>query len=562
MNFESNRLFVPFVLAGALLPASAQETAEMTTIELRVVDSSAGRATLDRGRVDGLREGDRVVLRPRDGLPIEGRVIELSERSARLEFDDAARVAAPGTRGEASIPRERIGAPSLPADPAGAASAPEPAPVAHPAWPTPDQDWRQGMPLLNEVPALRPSQRTAAFDGRWYLISEHLVDLGGERSFGFDRAGLDLTWRNAFGHGGELHAAGEYDWRNSVVPDADDQHEAGLRFDRLSYLIGGDRFQPERLEFGRFLQHGMPEFGVLDGLEWSGRVTGGSTYGVSLGYMPEPDFRQESFRDFQLATWYRWVADESARTSFQAGFQKTFRDFTRDRDLFVVRYDLAPQRGWDLHGSAWIDLYTPHDAQKGAGLELTQGNLSIARRFEGGSTLLLGATHVAFPEMDRWEFPTVDATQLANSHVERVMLRARQSTDHHFWLREELGAWTDQDDQGGDAEAGLEMDHVLFDGGRARIAGFVTQGSTSTLWGGRFAIGRQLENGSWELGYELEQYDLTGFSAANDQIPQHRVRLSRDFHSASGWSFSAHAEWLHYAEEDAISAGIYLSRSF
>jgi len=108
MRIEAGCWLVPLALAGGFLPVAAQESAETQKLELRVVDGQAGRATLDRGRVDGLRAGDRIVLHPRDGLPIEGHVLEVSERSASVEFDDPARTAEPGTRGEAWVPRERL----------------------------------------------------------------------------------------------------------------------------------------------------------------------------------------------------------------------------------------------------------------------------------------------------------------------------------------------------------------------------------------------------------------------------------------------------------------------
>jgi hypothetical protein len=141
-------------------------------------------------------------------------------------------------------------------------------------------------------------------------------------------------------------------------------------------------------------------------------------------------------------------------------------------------------------------------------------------------------------------------------------VRARQSTSGRLSLCEEAGVWTDQDGSGGDGEVGVELENTVLSGDRARFSGFATRGSTSSLWGARFTFGRQLEDGSWELGYEFDQYDFIGFTDANDQLPQHRLHVSRDFHSQSGWSFSVHAEWLHYADEDALSAGIYLQRSF
>ncbi len=550
--------FVALALGACAFGASAQESPAREKLELRVIDSTAGSATVDRGSLDGLRAGDRVVLRPREGLPLEGRVAELGERSARVEFDDGTRSVPPGTRGEAWVVRAAAPAPQ----PEPAAPADRPAVPAHPAWPPSGEDWKQGMPLLNEVVPLHPGQRAGSAHGRWYLIADHVRSVDGTTSYGFDRAGLDVTYTNPFGNGAELHIAGELDARSALVPDADDEHEAYVRLDRLSYVIGGNRFEPERWEFGRFLQQGMPEFGVLDGVDWSRRTSGGDSFGASVGYLPEPDFQQDSFRDLALAGWYRWVADESERAVFQVGVQKSFHEYSSDRDLAIARLDLGPRDGWSLHGSCWVDYYTAGDTAKGAGLEITQASVLLEKRFDGGSTLALSGTHVAIPEIDHWEFPATSAAALAKDHSERVALRGRQNTGRGFWLREEVGAWADQDDQGGDVESGLELEDVLFDGGRARFSGFVTEGRTDHLWGTRASLGRQLASGSWELAWEFAHHDMAGFSSANDEIPQQHVRLSRDFHTSGGWSFSAHAEWIQYANEDSIAAGIYLQRSF
>lgn len=541
------------VLGGV---AAAQEARDTQRLELRVIDSTPGSATVDRGSLDGLRVGDRIVLRPREGLPLEGRVLELGPRSARVELDDPARSAAPGTRGEAWVPR---------AEPAPA-EAPAPAPPSgvseHPPWSAARDDWRPGMPLVDEVPPLRPGQRSRAVHGRWYLIADHAQSVDGETSYDFDRAGLDVTYSNAFGNGADLHVAGEFDWRRALVPDADDEQQANLRLDRLSYVFGGNRFEPERWEFGRFLQQNMPEFGLLDGIDWSRRTSGGDSFGASLGYLPEPDWQQDSLRDLALAAWYRWVADESERAVFQVGAQKSFHEYAADRDLLVTRLDLGPQDGWSLHGSCWIDYYTAGDAAKGAGLEVTQASVLLDKRFDGGSTLTLSGTHVAIPQIDHWEFPPASATALAHDHSERVALRGRQNSGRGFWLREEVGAWADQDDQGGDVEAGLELEDALFEGGRVRLSGFVTEGRTDHLWGTRASLGRALESGRWDLDWEFAHHDMAGFSSANDEIPAQHVRFARDFHGASGWSFALHAEWLQYANQDSLAAGIYLQRSF
>ena len=53
----------------------------------------------------------------------------------------------------------------------------------------------------------------------------------------------------------------------------------------------------------------MPEFGVLDGVEWSLRRPGGDRFGVSLGAMPEPNADHDTGQDLLLAAFYTWVDD-------------------------------------------------------------------------------------------------------------------------------------------------------------------------------------------------------------------------------------------------------------
>lgn len=65
-------------------------------VEMRVVSVATRRATVDRGALDGLLVGDRVVFRLRDGGERTGRVIAVEERSAQVEPTDANFVALAG----------------------------------------------------------------------------------------------------------------------------------------------------------------------------------------------------------------------------------------------------------------------------------------------------------------------------------------------------------------------------------------------------------------------------------------------------------------------------------
>ncbi|HUR27157.1 MAG TPA: hypothetical protein VM509_03155, partial [Planctomycetota bacterium] len=94
--------FTPPALVGCAVVvvsafAGAQESqGEFQKVEMRVVDGRPGAATLDRGGVDGLRRGDRVALRQKDGSVVHGTLIRIEERASIAELDDPSLVPASG----------------------------------------------------------------------------------------------------------------------------------------------------------------------------------------------------------------------------------------------------------------------------------------------------------------------------------------------------------------------------------------------------------------------------------------------------------------------------------
>ncbi|MBI5361776.1 MAG: hypothetical protein HZA53_01270 [Planctomycetes bacterium] len=561
------RAWNPFVLTAVLAAPQSAPAAQappvedqapleqgLELVELRVTSSRPRIALVDRGSSDGLALQDRVTFRARDGRAFEGVVSELQERTAVVLLDDPSAVLAAGTKGEARVPSSRFARSEAPAA--------QPAPVPALPWRNRDEEWTQGEPLLARVRAVRPNERAARITGRWYAIGDVLGSSEGPRSDLFLRAGAGATYENPFGDGGVLHVDGEANWRRIEVPDADDDEGTRLRLDRLSYTWGGTRFDATRVEAGRFLQHAVPEFGVLDGVEWSRRLAGGSAFGASFGFLPEPDAEQSTLDDVQMAIFGRWVADESETCTATAGFQKTFHDLAADRDLVVAKLELVPRDAWTLRGTVWIDLYGATDAAKGAGIEVTQAIVDTGRRWSDGTALNLAYVHRAFPEIERDEFLPVTDAQLANDHVERVALRGTKPLARTWRANVDLGAWIDEDDDGADGELGFVFDDVLVEGGGLELAGFADKGRFTSSVGGRCSIGRTRGASGWHLDYEFARHLFEGFGSANNELPQHRLRASWDWSTASGWSCSAHVEGQVFDDETGYTAGFYLQRSF
>jgi hypothetical protein len=551
--------------ALALGRATAQEGGDGLRLELRVTSASAGAALVDRGASDGLVEGDRVRFRPREGGAPTGTVAHVEERSAVVEIDDLSFVPAPGTRAEVWIPRDRprqhapapIAPPVPPAEPPPAEAAPE-----HPPWENRDDEWRAGLPLLARVRPVRPEERATRLSGRFTLIGDEIWTNDDGRSSRFWRAGLAALYENYAGLGGDLRFDGEFNQRTTDVPDDDDESEERLRLDRLSHAWGGSRFAPVRREVGRFLQHGLYELGELDGYEWSRRLDGGDGYGASVGFMPEPDLDHDTGQDFQLAAWYRWAFDPSDVLSATAGVQKTFHAGAADRDLIVARLAWLPTDAWTFHGTTWIDFYTAGDEAKGAGIELTQAYLTTRRAWAGGHSAFATYTHLAFPDIERDEFTQVDAAQLADDRNDRLAIGGRRVLARGTWVESELGAWSDEDDDGGDVELGVAIEDRVIDGGLFELSVFGTRGRFETLLGARALVGRATQNGRWSLVYETIGHHLEGFTEDNDDLPQQRLRAEREFHNVEGWTLAVHVEGQAWDDDHALLGGVYLQKGF
>ena len=489
--------------------------------------------------------------------------LSLEERAARVELSDPAFTPVAGTKGKVQIPRARLAGATKPR--VRPAPKRQPAPGAGEApvtFENQDEAWQEGEPLLARVRPVRPAERPRTWHGYSYLGFDWIESSEDDRTDVFARAGTSVSVENAFGHGGRLQMDGEWNARRVDVPDFDDEEDVELRVERFSYAWGGDRFAATGWEAGRFLQQGMYEFGVLDGVERIVRTRGGDRFGASLGFLPEPDEEYQTGQDLQLAGFYEWVLDESEELSAAAGYQKSFHDGATDRDLVVARIQRLPSEGWTVFCTTWIDVYTDGDDQKGTLFGLTQAYLTTGKRWKSGSSLDLVLSHLEFPEIDRDEFLPVTDDQLADDHHERLALRSRLRLARNLRLQSGLGGWVDEDDQGGDVELGFLFDEFVSASSFADVRAFATGGRYVTSLGARATLGCFTGGGTWALDYEFTQNRVAGFSADNDDLPQHRLRLRADRRDFLGWDLSLRLEGVLYDEEAAGTLGVYLQRSF
>lgn len=527
----------------------AQEDEALVRIEVRVTANVPGSAQIDLGAEVGIRPGDRVRFFPFGGATVEGEVATVDERQAWVTLRDPAAEVDLGTRGELRVPvRAKAGVE-------------EEAAVEHPPWAYGQDAFDETMPLLAEVKVPKPEDRPLQFSGRWFTTYETTSDdEGGGRDYDFFGTGLDLLWENPFERGGGLHLDMEYDRRSVDVPDEGSESEDFLRLERLSYAWGGTREVPRAWEVGRFLQHGMPQFGVLDGVEMIHRRENGDRYGGSFGLMPEPTADFETGDDVQVAGFYRWVRGEREELSFSTGLQKTWHEGEADRDLFVADLRYYPTTGWNAAASAWVDWYSDEQA-KDDGLELTQLYAGVGHRWDRtGVNLTL--SKLRFPELLRREYDPITLEQLVDNEVDRISLSGWRRVTDDVRVRARIDNWSDEDSSGGGGSVGVSVADLVGARSRADFELFTNQGQFSDVFGGRMAFGWHTDAGFFDVGFEHGVYEQADFDGSQGELSQDRLRASWDLQPGEDWDLSLYAENRFGDEQSSNTLGFFLQRSF
>lgn len=589
MNRFTPALFGLFFFLTICAPVASQEAAEENVpIPLRVTSAGPGLAVVvDRGKSeglalgdsvvfnprvvvvidpessDGMNPGDQVVLHPQQDTIYRGVVSELDHRSAVVELTDRSHAPAPGTQGEALVPFARAEATREAREQRELEEAEQTQDDSDYDWSNADENWSPGMSLLAGVKPVRPEDRSPRITGRAFVSFDFNQTSESDASDSLFRAGTDFDYENPLGYGGRLRFGAEAFQREFDDPDERDDSDFAYRLDRLSYSRGGTRFAGTRWEVGRFLQQGFPEFGVLDGLEWGKRTTSGNRFGASIGWMPEPDADFDTGRDFQLAAYYEWVADDREELVLGAGFQKSFHNGSGDRDLLIGKARYNPPEGWDFFGTVWVDFYGSRDDAKDNDVEVTQAYLTTSRRWDRDRGVDFTYRRLLFPELERNEFIPITAEALADNRYDRISASGFVWLNPRRKLHGEIGLWDDEDEAGGDLEVGLKCLRFFTEGDQAEFVLFGTAAQFEDLYGTRIGYAKSAwGQGRWSLFYEFVQHKLDGFSSRRDDIPQHRLRGTIDLYTAWKWTLSFYGQGHYWDEEGAFSGGFYVQKSF
>jgi hypothetical protein len=563
--------FVTFLLGAG--DARAQDGPAVRRLVLRVVSAPArGVAVVDRGSSDHVAIGDRVELTPRDGSLVRGAVIRVEERTSVVELVDRDYNALPGTRGEVLVPSSRfapkpppelpphVRPPQPPAPQPPQPQQPESQPQApeHPPWRERDEGFTPDKPLLSQMRAIKPEERAVRFAGRVYGAGDLTLHPENDYDESFLRVGTDLRLENPVSDGGLLRFNGEYNARAEL----DDDHDSNVRVRDLSYTWGGTRFREMRFQVGRFLQHGMPELGVLDGGEWNWRMQDGHRVGASLGFLPVPDHNFDGLIDFQVAAHWLWAVDPAEALTFGAAFQKTFHDNSGDRDLFVLKSRYVPEDAWQFDAATWIDWYHGNDAVRGSGVEISQVVANATRAWGEGNRVQFSYRRLLFPDIDRREFLPLQPNLLVDDRADRLAVDLDLRLSATRELRTYHAGFDDEDYTGGAVELGVDSRDMFGDRTQTYVAVFGNTNQFSSLFGARVDWTRQLPAGRWNAFYEIFRNHEYGIDNSYNDLLHHRLRVLRDVYWSPTLDVMLYAEARLWGEDVSWSIGFQFQKTF
>lgn len=539
---------------GAVLPA--QMAAPETQVLQVTVTSASGRSVyLDRGRSDGLQVGTLVKLFPPGAGQVEVEVRSVSSNSSRAELQAGVPAPPVGTRGEVEVAIARsdasVDTPRRPVSP------------QHPPWSRQEAQRTADQPLLVPSFGQRPEDRPMQLSGRLFGYGQWNADSSGTSSSDYflGRVGTSLRADNPLGFGGRAQFAGELDRRLAQLDDAPDQSDGRGRIDLLSYAVGIEEYAPYRFEAGRFYSVGVPELGLLDGLEATANYQGGLRIGAGAASYPVPFPSRDSGDDLGLHVFTDYQSGKDRAFAAALAYQKTWHRGTADRDLLVLRMEGRPGDGVWLYGSAKIDFYSGRDTVKGSGPELTEF-LGQARC--DGADAGLGATlsHYTWPELRRQEYQSLPLSLLTDGKVDRAGLSGYVRPSRNVRLSGRVDFWRDQDRDGTAGEIATDITELFGPGSAFYAALFRSDGSYSSGPGARLRARKNLgDHASASAGYSWHRYDVQGLLSGDQTLTRQSIDVGLDLYFGD-WDLNCTFERWFGDAEDSFSFGVYAQYRF
>jgi hypothetical protein len=129
-------------------------------------------------------------------------------------------------------------------------------------------------------------------------------------------------------------------------------------------------------------------------------------------------------------------------------------------------------------------------------------------------------------------------------------------------LHARLDGWSDEQENGGSGELGLEVHEFLMSQSRADLSVFVTQGLDNAAAGVRASFGRATATGRWDAFYELATVHYAGFPSDRSDILQNRFAATWTDDLGSGWDLTLNGGFASWEGNGTFTLSVYLQKFF
>lgn len=169
---------------------------------------------------------------------------------------------------------------------------------------------------------------------------------------------------------------------------------------------------------------------------------------------------------------------------------------------------------------------------------------------------------IRYPELLRDGLQNLPPEILMNGESKRVWVSAWTQVAREDRLRVRIDQWSDQESSGGGGELGWQhgLRGEVFD--LVDTSFFVQQSRFTDVYGVRVGTGGPLAGGRWRADLDVGLYEQVGFSGEQDELLQNAIRLGWDGVLGRDWFLSLTSAYRFGDEQDALSVGFLLNRSF
>lgn len=524
-------------------------------LQARTLSSHGATAQIDQGRESHVEPGDLVWFRPLGSEQVRGVVQTVQARTAWVLLQGQETNLPTGTPAEVSITRPQ-GAKETPdawlRDPNSAL------PTTPPVWQSDPFPYDPEAPLLTDIPQTEEPSTPSTWSGQTYLLFDVIRDRNSaSRTSTFGRAGADFYGEDVGSPEGSMRLSFDMDIR-SFSGDGSSERDTHLRLERLSYAHRLSRDHPTHWQVGRFLPSEFPEFGVLDGAEFVYRRSDGHRFGSSVGYLPQPGQEYRTGEDLQVAATYQGMLGEERQFRWGLGFQKSWHEGTPDRDLAILKAHYLPSAKFSWTNSAWVDFYNSSDTSKSSGPEISLWT-SYLYWNQGSSGSSLGFRHWRLPQTLR--FRKSDSIFLApiEARTSRVDASSWVRLGSRMRLNGQANYWKSESRSGTGGDVRIDFETPFGPGSRGWAGFFAQEGGDNDVGGLRLGQSITLQSHHLRLSWEGARYRPTD---EDGTLFQRDLRFGWDYRSTSNWMLSLDFGMRRGDEQDTLSAGLYLQRSF